>query len=131
MVFKADLLHKCGRPLKGLSVAISAATIAWRARLLPVLFQAFRTIAGILIHLREFEAAYNMLDRVMPQVLECEDAALNAACFGALAESQMGMAGGGKGEARVGGLHRALEFIDRAFVGEWLLSDILVLLGWN
>lgn len=64
----------------------------------------------------EFEAAYGMLDRVMPQVLECEDAELNARCFRALAECQMGMAGKAGGETRVGGLHRAVEMVDRAFV---------------
>lgn len=117
MVLKADLLAKCGRPLKALSVAVSAATLAWRARLLPVLFAAFRTLAAILIALREFDAAYAMLDRVMPQVLECEDAELNARCFAVLAECQMGIAGGRRGEGRVGGLVRALEFIDRAFTG--------------
>lgn len=122
MVLKADLLSKCGRPLKGLSVAVSAATLAWRARLLPVLFAAFRTVAGILIALGEFEAAYDMLDKVMPQVLECEDAELNARCFAVLAECQMGIAGGRRGEGRVGGLVRALEFIDRAFVGMCFLS---------
>lgn len=117
MVIKADLLSKCGRPLKGLSVAVSAATLAWRARLLPVLFAAFRAIAGILIALSEFDTAYEMLDKVMPQVLECEDTELNARCFAVLAECQMGIAGGRRGEGRVGGLVRALEFIDRAFVG--------------
>lgn len=115
MVFKADLLSKCGRPLKGLSVAINAATIAWRARLLPALFQAFRTIANILINLSEFEAAYGMMDSIMPQVLECEDAQLNAQCFSALANAQMGLAGRKSGAGRNECLHRALEFIDRSF----------------
>lgn len=126
MVLKADLLSKCGRPLKGLSVAVSAATLAWRARLLPVLFAAFRTIAGILIALSEFDAAYAMLDKVMPQVLECEDAELNARCFAVLAECQMGIAGGRRGEGRVGGLVRALEFIDRAFAGMCVVVECLV-----
>jgi anaphase-promoting complex subunit 5 len=115
MTIKADLLSKCGRTVKGLSVAISAATIAWRSRLLPALFQAFRTIANILIHMGEFSAAYSMMDNIMPQVLECEDAYLNAQCFSCLADAQMGLAGTKKGAGRNECLHRALEFIDRGF----------------
>ncbi|PWW73845.1 hypothetical protein C7212DRAFT_300781 [Tuber magnatum] len=115
MIIKADLLSKCGRTVKGLSVAISAATIAWRSRLLPALFQAFRTIANILIHMGEFSAAYSMMDNIMPQVLECEDAYLNAQCFSCLADAQMGLAGTRKGAGRNECLHRALEFIDRGF----------------
>jgi hypothetical protein len=69
--------------------------------------------------MREFSAAYSMMDNIMPQVLECEDAFLNAQCFSCLADAQMGMAGTKKGTARNECLHRALEFIDRSFAGEF------------
>lgn len=65
--------------------------------------------------MREFAAAYSMMDNIMPQVLECEDAFLNAQCFSCLADAQMGLAGAKKGTARNECLHRALEFIDRSF----------------
>ena len=50
----------------------------------------------------------------MPQVLECEDALLNAQCFSVLADSLVGLAGkSSEGEKREE-LHHALEFLDRA-----------------
>jgi anaphase-promoting complex subunit 5 len=104
--------------MKGLSTAISAASVAWKARFLPVLFYAFSVIATILIQLEEYTAAYQMLDSIMPQVLECEDAYLTAQCFACLADGQVGLAGMRKGVSRVECLGRALGFIDRAFTGK-------------
>jgi anaphase-promoting complex subunit 5 len=107
---------------------ISAASAAWRARLLPALFQAFAVLANILNHLEEYATAYTIMDSLMPQVLECEDTFLNAQCFSCLADSQMGLAGSRKGVARNECLHRALDFIDRAFTGEAILLAPLPLL---
>lgn len=103
--------------MKGLSTAISAASIAWKARFLPVLFQAFSVIATILIQLEEYHAAYKMMDSIMPQVLECEDAYLTAQCFACLADGQVGLAGTKQGVSRNECLNKALNFIDRAFSG--------------
>lgn len=110
--------------MKGLSVAISAASIAWRSRFLPVLFHAFAVIATILIQLKEYRAAYNMMDSIMPQVLECEDASLTARCFASLADSQIGLAGTRKGVWRNECLHQALNFIDRAFTAYSYIQDV-------
>ncbi|KAL7267537.1 APC5 protein [Rhizina undulata] len=124
MVLKAQLFAKCGRTLKGLSIAINAASIAWRSRILPALFQALGTMANILIALKEFKAVYEMLDGIMPQVLECEDALLNAQCFSCLADAQIGLAGTKKGKGwRNECLHKALEFIDRAFTEYSRIGD--------
>lgn len=77
LITKAHLLDKCGVPLKGFSVAVRAANIAHRARLLPALWQAIGAIANILVYLKEFEAASELLDSIMPQVcnLSCTDLA--------------------------------------------------------
>ncbi|KAF8476143.1 anaphase-promoting complex subunit 5-domain-containing protein [Kalaharituber pfeilii] len=114
MTLKAQLLAKCGRAPKALSLAMRAAAISWRSRLLPMLFQSFCVISNILIQLSEFETAYSLMDRIMPQVLECEDAFLNAQCFSVLADSLVGLAGQKEGEKRREELHKGLEFIDRA-----------------
>jgi anaphase-promoting complex subunit 5 len=69
LTLKARILDKCGRP-KGFSVAIRAATIAHRAKLLPALWDAVGAVSNVLISLKEFAAAGQMLDSIMPQVLE-------------------------------------------------------------
>lgn len=120
LLLKAQCYKACGRPIKGISTAISACDIAWKARLMPGVFNAYHTIAVILIELREYSAADAMLDSIMPQVLECEDTLMNARCFECLADAQVGIAGGREGETRARHLHRGVDFIDRAFAGELL-----------
>ena len=68
LILKANLLDKIGRPHKGFSIAVRAASIAWRARLLPSLWHAMQAIAVILVHLRESDAAVRVLTSIIPQV---------------------------------------------------------------
>jgi anaphase-promoting complex subunit 5 len=119
MIAKSSLYEKSGRPQKGFSIAVRAAAIAWRARLLPALWMATVAIAGILIELKEFDGAMRIMEAIMPQVLECEDGLLTARSFSRLVDAQMGLAGSAKAESvkRKEGLTKALEFIDRAFDG--------------
>ncbi len=65
---KAYLLDKCGRAEKGFSVALRAASLAHRARLLPALWEAMGAVSNVLINLGEFEAAGRLLGSIMPQV---------------------------------------------------------------
>ncbi|KAI9674955.1 MAG: anaphase promoting complex subunit 5 [Caeruleum heppii] len=67
LTLKALLLSRCGRALKGFSIAVRAASIAWRARLLPALWHALGAVSNVLIHLKEFEAAAKVLGAIMPQ----------------------------------------------------------------
>lgn len=108
------MLQKCGRAPRALSLALRAAAIAWRSRLLPMLFQSLLVISSILIELSEFTTAYDLMDRIMPQVLECEDALLNAQSFSVLADSLVGLAGQTSDGERREELHRALDLMDRA-----------------
>jgi anaphase-promoting complex subunit 5 len=126
LILKAQLFDKVGRPQKGFSIAVRAAAIAWRARLLSVLWQAMGTIANILTSLEEFEAASQVLASVLPRALECEDCALNAQLFSYLVDAHMGMAGQAEQESleRTKNLTKALEFIDRAFAEFSSIEDI-------
>jgi len=120
LTMKALVFNKCGRPQKGFSIAVRAATIAWRARLLPNLWQAMGLIASILTSLYEFSAASQILTAVLPRALECEDAALSAELWSWQVDAYMGLAG----QAKQGSLRRtemltkALEGIERCFA-EW------------
>ena len=93
MTLKARLYNKAGLPQKGFSVAIRAASLAYRARLLPLLWEAVGALCGVLTSLNECEAAARLLRSIMPQVLENEDCNLTANSFMFLADAHMGLAG--------------------------------------
>ena len=117
MTLKARIYEKAGIPQKGFSVALRAASVAHRARLLPALWEAVGAICGVLNSLGEFSAAVKLMESVMPQVLECEDCDLAAQSFSILADAHMGMAGQATTDSiqRKEQLTRALENIDRCF----------------
>lgn len=152
LIMKAHLYDRCGRPQKGFSIAVRAASIAWRGRLMPALWQAMGAIANILTSLDEFEAAEQILSNVVPRALEYEDCAINAQLYSFLIDAEMGMAGKyqqsikaaasasrlrspgkrslkGRAENSLKGkqmdhFSRVLEFIERAFTEFSSLEDI-------
>ncbi|RYP77817.1 hypothetical protein DL771_000914 [Monosporascus sp. 5C6A] len=93
LLLKAELLDKCGRPQKGFTIAVRAANVAWRARLIPYLWPAMGAIANILSSLGEFEPAIQLLNAILPRSLECENSAMIARLYSHLADANMGMAG--------------------------------------
>lgn len=127
LIMKALLFDKCGRPQKGFSIAVRAAAIAWRARLLSSLWQAMGAVANILTSLEEFEASSQVLASIIPRALECEDCALNAQLYSFLVDAHMGMAGMAERESLkwAGNLTKALEFIDLAFAEYSSIEDIM------
>jgi anaphase-promoting complex subunit 5 len=125
LTMKALLQDKCGRPQKGFSVAVRAASIAWRARLIPALWGAMAVLANILASLSEFKASAQILNSVLPRALECENCSLNAQLFSFLVNAYMGMAGQAKDSLkRKENLTKCLDFIDRAFNEYSALEDI-------
>ena len=117
MTLKARIFEKAGIPQKSFSVALRAASIAHRIKLLPAMWEAVGAICAVLNSLSEFSAAAKLMESVMPQVLECEDCDLAAQSFSLLADAHMGMAGQAMADAiqRKEQLTRALENIDRSF----------------
>jgi anaphase-promoting complex subunit 5 len=115
LIMKAYLFARCDRPQKGFSIAVRAATIAWRARLLPCLWEAMGVIANILRSLSEFPAAAEILEAVLPRALECDDAVLSAMLWGYWSDAQMGLAKMVEGRTRKTYLNKALEGVERTF----------------
>lgn len=117
MTLKARIYDKAGMSQKGFSVALRAASLAHRARLLPALWEAVGAVCAILISLKEFSAAVKLLESIMPQTLECEDCNLSAQTFSLLGDAHMGMAGQAKAETlpRKEQLTKALDNIGRSF----------------
>jgi anaphase-promoting complex subunit 5 len=123
---KALLQDKCGRPQKGFSVAVRAASIAWRARFIQGLWTAMGAIANILTSLSEFHASSQILTTIIPRALECENYELNAQLYSFLVDAYMGMAGQAERGSRKRRqcLTKCLEFIDRSFGEYSALEDI-------
>ena len=126
MTLKARIYDMAGIPQKGFSVALRAASLAHRARLLPALWESVGAVCAILISLSEFSAAAKLLESIMPQTLECEDCVLSAQTFSLLADAHMGMAGQAKAETllRKEQLTKALDNIGRSFDEYSRIEDV-------
>lgn len=126
MTLKARICEKAGIPQKGFSVALRAASLAHRAKLLPALWDAVGAVCAILISLREFSAAAEVLESIVPQTLECEDCNLSAQTFSLLADAHMGMAGQAQVDTlpRKEQLTKALDNIGRSFDNFSRIEDL-------
>ncbi|XXH02398.1 hypothetical protein Hte_008773 [Hypoxylon texense] len=126
LLLKAELLSQCGRPQKGFTIAVRAANVAWRARLLPYLWPAIGAIANILSSLGEFEPAIQLLNAVLPRSLECENSAMTAKLYSYLGDANMGMAGKmpPKSNKRREFMTKALEAIEKSFNHYSSIEDI-------
>jgi len=117
LLTKAHLFDKSGRPQRGFTIAMRAASLAWRSRLMPLLWQAMGAIAGILVAQGDFEAAEKLLVVVIPRCLECDLSYLVGQLYSTLADARMGMAGQIPAESikRRECLTRASETLKQAF----------------
>ena len=93
LLTKAHLFDITGRPEKGFTIAMRATSLAWRARLLPLLWQGVGALANILNSLREFAAAAKLLLVLLPRCLEIDNAYNAGTLYSLLADSRMGQAG--------------------------------------
>ncbi|KAI0476220.1 anaphase-promoting complex subunit 5-domain-containing protein [Xylariaceae sp. FL0804] len=117
LLLKAELLDRCGRPQRGFTIAVRAAHVALRARLIPYLWPAVGAVANVLTSLGEFAAARRLLRAVLPRSLECENAAMTAKLYAHLGDANVGLAGQAppRSRRRRELLTRAAEAVDRAF----------------
>lgn len=126
MTLKARIYDRAGIPQKGFSVALRAASLALKCKLLPSLWEAVGALSAIFNSLAEFEASITLLESILPHVLECDDCDLAARTFSLLADSHVGLAG----EAKAGSLQRkeqltkGLENLERAFDQFSLIEDV-------
>ncbi|TLS22077.1 uncharacterized protein PpBr36_09390 [Pyricularia pennisetigena] len=93
LIVKANLYERSGRPQKGFTLAVRAASAAWRARLLPALWLALSTLANILVALGEFAEAARLLHQVIPRALECDASFMVGTLYSVLGDANMGLAG--------------------------------------
>ncbi|KAG6160101.1 hypothetical protein E4U35_005603 [Claviceps purpurea] len=126
MLLKVSLLDRCGRPQRAFSTAIRAANIAWRARLMPCLWQAIGALSNILVSMGEFDAAVQLLAAVLPRSLECESSTLSARLYSFLADAYMGLAGTTMPQSskRVEHMTRALSAVQKSFDHYSAVEDV-------
>ncbi|KAK3363667.1 anaphase-promoting complex subunit 5-domain-containing protein [Lasiosphaeria hispida] len=110
---KVHLFDRIDRPEKGFTIAMRAASMAWRARLVPLLWQAIGALANILNALGEFAAAAQLLFAILPRCLETDSIFVVATLYSLLADARMGQAGEvqGRSDAHT---HERTEFLTRA-----------------
>jgi anaphase-promoting complex subunit 5 len=131
---KARIFEKTYQSPKAFSITMRAASLAFRARLLPTLWDSITALAVVLISLNEFTAAILILEAIIPQVLECEDCELAARTYSALVDANMGLAGEEKPDASTGlsgistkrkeYMAKAVQYLDVAY-GEYdRLEDV-------
>lgn len=68
LTLKAAVFATAGKPEKGFSIAVRAASRAERAGLVPVLLEALAALAEILNKVGEFAAAREAVEAALPQV---------------------------------------------------------------
>ncbi|KAL1959613.1 hypothetical protein VTO42DRAFT_1648 [Malbranchea cinnamomea] len=126
LTLKAGIFAKTNQAERGFSLAMRAASIAHRSRLLTGLWEAVGTLAVILMAFQEFEAAQAILESTIPQVLEGEDCYLAASSYSLLVDANMGMAGQMRHESvrQKEHLARAVEYIDCAFAEYSKVEDL-------
>lgn len=92
LLIKADLFRKSGSPERGFGVALRAASVSFKAKLMPSLWSAVGLLANILNGLGEYNSAKRLAEGVIPQALEGQDNMLIGTLFSHLADSYMGLA---------------------------------------
>jgi anaphase-promoting complex subunit 5 len=98
-------------------MAVRAANIAYRARILPALWGAIGAFANILLEVKEYDAAVSLLETIIPQVTECQDCDLTATTYALLVDAHMGLAGRAEGKSakRKDHVNTAVDFIECAY----------------
>ncbi|KAF2643444.1 hypothetical protein P280DRAFT_467473 [Massarina eburnea CBS 473.64] len=120
LIAKAELFRRAGEAERGFSVALRAASVAFKARLMPCLWSAIGMLANILNSVAEYEAAMRLLHAIVPQSLENVDHFVTGKLYSHLGDSYIGRAGmedtSTSRGARLRALHvsRAETYIDRA-----------------
>jgi anaphase-promoting complex subunit 5 len=117
MVLKVRIFEESGVPQKGFSIALRAASLAYKFRILEALWEAVTALCRVLCSLTEYNAVVQLMRGIMPQVLESEDCELVATAFSCLADAHVGLAGQAapRSTRRKEQMTKALEYLERAF----------------
>lgn len=129
LCLKARIFEKMGQPQRGFSIAMRAASIAHRSRFLPGLWEAICALSVVLLSIKEFDAVSNLIESIMPQILESSDCDLAAFAYSLLVDANMGIAGKlwaeeKSGPSRKEYMSRALGYLELAYEHYEEIEDI-------
>ncbi|KIW07884.1 uncharacterized protein PV09_01797 [Verruconis gallopava] len=126
LLLKAELFSRAGKAGKGFTIVLRAASMAYKYKLMPLLWEAMGALANILSFFGEFDHASRVIDAVLPQALGANDAAIAAILYNRQADACMGLAG--KSEAgtrqRASLLSKTEGYVDRAIALYEKLQDL-------
>ncbi|KAK3336967.1 anaphase-promoting complex subunit 5-domain-containing protein [Cercophora scortea] len=103
LLIKAHIFDCAGRPEKGFSAAMRAARLAWRARLMSLIWQSLGALANIMNSLGEFEPAARLCVAILPRCLEADAAHTAGWLYSVLADARVGQAASAAAEEGHGG----------------------------
>ncbi|KAL5337549.1 anaphase-promoting complex subunit 5-domain-containing protein [Aspergillus crustosus] len=129
LCLKARIFEKMGQPQRGFSLAMRAASIAHRSKLLSGLWEAVCALGGVLLSFKEFDAVSVMVESILPQILESNDCDLAAYAYSLLVDANMGIAGtlwseGKDSPTKKEYMNRALGYLDSAYDQYEEIEDI-------
>ncbi|KAF9735308.1 anaphase-promoting complex protein [Paraphaeosphaeria minitans] len=93
LIAKANICRRLGRPERGFTVALRAASVAFKAHLKTCLFTAVGLLANILIANADYQAATRLLSAIIPQSLENGDVHAAGTLYSHMGDAYMGLAG--------------------------------------
>ncbi|KPI43564.1 Anaphase-promoting complex subunit 5 [Cyphellophora attinorum] len=113
---KARILAASNNALSLFSIVVRAAQLAYRSLCLPALWEAIGLLANLLNVLGEHNAALELLNAIVPRVLECHDCELAAITYRYLVDAEIGLAGLEKSNKtrRKEWVNRAVDHLDSA-----------------
>ena len=123
---KARVLIASNYPLKSFSIVIRSAQLAYRARILTSLYDSLALLSHVLITLREYVAASELLTSIIPQALETQDADLAARAYNVLADAYMGLAGceDASSSRRKEHVNKAMEYLESSQIYYRHIEDL-------
>lgn len=93
MNLKARIFIKTGQPERSFSLVMRASSIAHHTRFLPGLWESIINLSTVLVSFNEFQAATQILESIIPQLLTCEDVKLIARAYSLMVSNLIGIAG--------------------------------------
>ncbi|KAI5301793.1 anaphase promoting complex subunit 5 [Ascosphaera pollenicola] len=123
---KALVFEKLGLPERGFSLAMRAASVAFRSRFYPGLWEAIGLLSRVLMSFREFRAAVDILESITPQVLAYNNTELKARIFSLLGDGNMGLAGQAVSDRQLRDtfLEDTIDSIDESLILYEVLGDV-------
>lgn len=125
LLVSAQLYIECQQPLKAFSIASKSIVLATTYHNVPLVIRAVLLFSQILLYLEEFCAAYDVVQRFMPKLLETCDLEHESIAYFIMAESIYGRCQKYKDfKMDIEKQHEVISFLDQALEGFEKLQDV-------